>query len=265
MSSTVISKKSKSVKVYETMQQLQTPTNYQFSGANLDQLGAAEYTLATVVVDVSGSVSSFKVDLEKSIKTTVASCQDSPRCDNLLMRVLSFNDSLKEVHGFRPLADIDVNGYDNSLNPCGGTALFDAVMNGVEASEVYGKQLVAQDIMANAVIYVITDGCSNSGYATAKSVKKAIEKIAKDEKSLESVAVILIMVGYGDANAKTELDNFRAEANITQFVDLTDLFAKANPAKALAKLAGYISKSVSSTSKALASGSSAAASSKLVI
>lgn len=265
MSSTVISKKSKSVKVDDTMQQLQTPSNYQFSGANLDQLGAAEYTLATVVVDVSGSVSSFKTDLEKSIKTTVASCQDSPRCDNLLMRVLSFNDSLKEVHGFRPLADIDVKGYDNSLNPCGGTALFDAVMNGVEASEVYGKQLVAQDIMANAVIYVITDGCNNSGYATAKSVKKAIEKIAKDEKSLESVAVILIMVGYGDSNAKTELDNFRAEANITQFVDLTDLFAKANPAKALAKLAGYISKSVSSTSKALASGSSAAASSKLVI
>jgi len=256
---------SNSVKADETMQQLQTPSNYQFSGANLDQLGAAEYTLATIVVDVSGSVGSFKADLEKSIKTTVTSCQDSPRCDNLLMRILSFNDKLNEVHGFRPLADIDVASYDNSLNPYGGTALFDAVMNGIESSEVYGKQLVSQDIMANAVIYVITDGCNNSGNATAKSVKKAIEKIAKDEKSLESVAVILIMVGYADSASKAELDNFKTEANITQFVDLTDLFAKANPAKALAKLAGYISKSVSSTSKALASGSSNAASSRLVI
>jgi len=256
---------SMSIKADDSMQQLLTPSNFQFSGANFDQLGAAEYTLATVVVDVSGSVASFKTELEKSIKTTVTSCQDSPRCDNLLMRVLSFNHNLNEIHGFRPLADIDVSGYDNCLNPDGSTALFDAVMNAVEASEVYGKQLVAQDIMANAVIYVITDGCNNSGRSTANSVKKAIEAITKSEKSLESVAVILIMVGYADYNVKAELDDFKTKAGITQFVDITDLFTKTNPAKALAKLAGFISKSVSSTSKALASGSSTAASSKLVI
>jgi len=57
----------------DSMQSLTTPSNYAFSGVGLDQLGATEYTLATVVVDVSGSVHGFKNELEKSLKTILGS------------------------------------------------------------------------------------------------------------------------------------------------------------------------------------------------
>lgn len=248
----------------DSMQQLQTPSNYGFSAVGLDQLGATEYTLASIVLDVSGSVSGFARQLEQCVKTIVGSCKSSPRSDNLLLRLVAFNHDVSEVHGFRLLADIDPKEYDNTLNPDGSTALYDAVVSATEATNTLGETLVNQDYTANGVVYIVTDGCDNASTETQNSIKNLLARVARNEK-LQSVAVILIMVGYADSGVKRTLDNFVSTVGITQFVDMTDLFTKANPEKALAKLAGYISRSISSTSQALASGSSTAASSQLTI
>jgi len=246
-----------------SMQQLSTASNYRFSAVGLDSLsGASEYTLATVVVDVSGSVSSYRKQLEDCLKTILKSCQSSPRKHNLLFRLVMFSDTVVEVHGFRLLTDIKEKEYTDAVQIGGCTSLFDAVQSCVEATADYGKLLVDQDYSANGVIYVLTDGANNMGKATAKTCKKAIDKAKKEEK-LESIAVILVGVGYSDNSTVVYLDDFRKDADITQFVDLTDLFQKTSPEKTLAKLAGYISRSISSTSQALASGTSTVASSKL--
>lgn len=248
----------------DSMQSLTTPSNYGFSGVGLDQLGATEYTLATVVTDVSGSVGGFKNELEKCLKTILGSCKKAPRAENLLFRLVSFNTSVDEIHGFRQLADIKPSEYDNTLFPAGSTALYDAVLSSLEATGVYGEQLAGQEFLANGVVYVITDGMDNASSATPTAIKKAIERIRKEE-NLESIAVILIMVGAADAMAASDLEKFRKQAEITQFVDLTDLFTKSSPEAALAKLAGYISKSVSSTSQSLGSGTATPTSSLLTI
>lgn len=248
----------------DSMQSLTTPSNYAFSGVGLDQLGATEYTLVTVVTDISGSVSGFKNELEKCLKTILGSCKKAPRAENLLLRLVSFNSNVDEIHGFRQLADIKPSEYDNILNPCGNTALYDAVLSSLEATGVYGEHLAGQEFMANGVVYIITDGMDNASSSTPKSIKKAIERIRKEE-NLEAISVILIMVGASDPMAANDLDKFKTQADITQFVDLTDLFTKASPEGALAKLAGYISKSISSTSQSLVSGSATPSSSLLTI
>lgn len=247
----------------ENMSQLVTPSNFQFSAASLDSLGATEYTLATIIVDVSGSVNGWERELEKCIKEIAKSCKKSPRCDNLMLRVVKFNDGITEVHGFKELVSIKDSDYDNTLKPYGSTALYQAVQSSVEASRTYGKTLSGQDFSANAVVYVITDGEDNCGGATPTSNKKAIEAVQKEE-ALESLAVILIGVG-NDANNSVYLDEYKNKAGITQFIDLTGLFNKSSPAGALAKLAGFVSKSISSTSQALASGNSVPQNSNLVI
>ena len=38
-------------------------SNFHFSGESVDKLGASEYTLVNIVVDMSGSVSSYKNEL----------------------------------------------------------------------------------------------------------------------------------------------------------------------------------------------------------
>lgn len=238
----------------DDLQQLNTPSNFHFSGVTLDSLAASEYTLATIVVDISSSVLSFKKELEDCIKTVVTSCKKSPRSENLLVRLITFNRDVHEKHGFRTLNSINVSEYDNSITPSGTTALYTAAQNAIEATYEYGKFLADQDYSVNGVVYIITDGQDNESRFTPSSIRKFIDDKNKSEDGIESLSVILIGVGYG--NVSSYLDKFKNDANLTQFVDLEELFAKTSPENALAKLAGYISKSISTASLSLQNGSS---------
>jgi uncharacterized protein YegL len=240
------------------MHELTTASNYSFSAVGLDSLGASEYTLATVVVDVSVSVSNWRSELVKCIETIKESCEHSPRSENLLLRVVKFDDNVDEVHGFKILDTIDSKDYDKEITIGGCTALYDALHSSIESTSDYSKVLVNNgDMSANAVVYVITDGVDNASVGNPKKIKKLMDTIMQDE-VLESCAVILI--GIGQADYFTKLTK---EANITQFIDIGDLFAKTSPAAAMAKLAGYISKSIVSTSQSLSNGTSNSASSLL--
>ena len=233
----------------DTMEEMKTASNFQFSAVKIDELGAPEYTLVTVAQDVSGSVFDYALEMEACLKTILESCQKSPRAENLMMRLATFNQNLSEIHGFKLLNTVQANDYDKILDPDGGTALFDAVQSAVEATNDYGEVLHDQDFGVNAIVFIITDGDDNSSRATANSVKKAISNAMKSEK-LENITVVLIGVGGG--SVASYLDRFKQEASITQFIDIGD----ATPSK-LAKLANFISRSISSTSQSLADGTDA--------
>jgi len=236
----------------ENMEELNTASNYKFSAVKVDELGATEYTLVTVAQDVSGSVASYNREMEQCLKTILEACQKSPRAENLMLRLAIFDDQVNEVHGFKPLETIDASDYDNVLGPGGMTALFDAVQSGVEATQNYGEVLSGQDFSVNAIVFIVTDGMDNSSRATANSVKKSVENAIKSE-HLEGITVVLVGVGTGDKMVDQYLQDFQKDANITQYVPIGD----ATKGK-LAKLANFVSQSISSTSQALANGTSSA-------
>src|SRR3989344_667737 len=62
--------------------------NFSFSASRIDRLGAAEYTLVTVAVDETGSVSGFDDELLKMLVMAVEACKKSPRSDNILFRIV---------------------------------------------------------------------------------------------------------------------------------------------------------------------------------
>lgn len=223
--------------------------SFTFSGARVESLGASEYTLVTVAVDVTGSVAGFENELRNALITAVESCRKSPRSENLLIRVVLFSTSyqggLKEVHGFKPLADIDTASYPQ-LNPGGGTPLYDACYSGIGAMNAYAKQLVDQDFNVNGICFVVTDGDENSSVATADMVKKEQAKAVSGE-IMESMISILIGINAGYAGSF--LKRFQQDAGLTQYIDVGDI----NPRK-LAKLAAFVSQSVSSQSQALGTG-----------
>jgi uncharacterized protein YegL len=243
-------------------QQLTTTSGFQFSGANLNDLESSEYTLATIVVDISGSVHRFRQELENAVKTVIGSCQNSPRSENLLIRLVTFNQNVQEIHGFRVLESISLDEIDGIINPNGTTNLFDAVQSSIEATYDYGQLLCDQDYTVNGVVYVITDGGDTGSVANPTGIRDFITQQIVNEDGLESMDVILIGVGYG--NCSTYLDRFKNDAQLTQFIDTTELFAKTNPESALAKLAGMISQSISTTSMSLHNGTSGPASSILL-
>lgn len=231
------------------MQTHNTMHNFQFSAVDIKSLGASEYTIVTIVQDTSTSVGPFKDDMEKTLKQILDACRKSPRSENLLLRLVEFNSIISELHGFRELRNIQPTEYDGILDPRGMTALFDATADSVEATEQYGKTLISKDFPCNAIMFVITDGGENASH-TVKSpgvIKDAIRRILTAE-SLESFRSVLIGVGT-DPGVMDLLKTFKDEAGIDQFVDM----GAATPAR-LAKLADFISKSVSSTSQALGTG-----------
>jgi hypothetical protein len=230
-------------------------SHFQFSGTRIDHLGATEYTLVTIAADFTGSVEDFLDALVKCVKATVGSCKKSPRSNNLLVRVIyfssSFSGGIDEIHGFKPLGEINLDDYPTP-RPSGSTPLFDASFSSVGATNTYAQKLMDQDFLVNGIFFVITDGDDNASSATIRMIKQEMDRGSKSE-IIESLIGILIGINANGENYKGEkikdfLDTFAAGVGL-KFLDAGD----ATPGK-LAKLAEFVSQSVSSQSQALGTG-----------
>ena len=230
-----------------TMEVIKTGSNYNFSAVKIDQLGATEYSLCLVVLDKSGSLSGYDRDLEKMIQEVVKSCQKSPRAENLMLRVVTFSSQEDEMHGYRLLETISPDDYAQKIITGGQTLLFDTVYHGIEATLAYAKILSSQDYLVNAVVFVVTDGMDNESTYSAMQIKDIVEK-AKTSEVLESLAIVLVGMN-GDSGVQSYLDDFKNTAQINEYIDLGNVSAGK-----LAKLAQFVSRSISSTSVALGSG-----------
>lgn len=223
--------------------------HYGFSATRLEDLGASEYTLATIIVDDSSSIEDFRNEMETCVKNAVEACKKSPRADNLMIRVCTFSDGFHEVHGFRQLQLIKPSDYDGMLGRGGMTALYDACDNGIRATSAYGRTLMENDYSVNGIVFVITDGDNNKSKLQRHHVHDALKEATKQE-NLESLISILIGVNLNNQpNLKQILDSFHKEAGFSEFVALNDA-----DAKTLAKLGQWISKSVSSQGQAVGTG-----------
>lgn len=223
--------------------------NFTFQGTRIDKLGATEYTLVSIAVDVTGSTAGFENNLRESLIAAVKACKKSPRSDNLLLRVIKFSTALagglEEVHGFKPLSEINPDDYEQFVAD-GLTPLNDAAYSSVGALLAYGKQLIDSEFGVNGIAFVITDGGDNRSVATTKMVKDVVAKAVSGEQ-IESLVTILI--GINTAMCGAELAKFKTDAGFTQYIPVDDV----TPGK-LAKMAAFVSQSVSSQAQAQGTG-----------
>jgi hypothetical protein len=233
------------MKLFNDDMQVAQIGNFNFSGVRPDKLGATEYTLVSLVMDKTGSVDGFQGELLNVKRAVVEACQKSPRANYLMLRSVEFYSSIDEVHGFVELASIDASKYVEP-NCYGSTALNDAAFASIAATNEYAKTLADNDFGSNGIVIVVTDGDDNASAQTAKSVAAEISRGVQNE-WLESLVVIL--VGVNASRYKRELEAFQKTANIAQYVDIGD----ATPAK-LARLADFVSRSISAQSASLGTG-----------
>ena len=243
----------------KNLESLNAGSGYKFSATKIKDLGASEYTLATIVVDTSSSVMGFSDQLEQALKTVFKACNKSPRKDNLLFRVVQFASAVTELHGFKLLNTIQEKDYDRILQIGGSTALFEACDEAIQATGTYGKQLTSQDFLVNGIVVVVTDGEGNCGAinsgdlaADAAVVKKGLLNVRRAE-NLESLNTILIGVTNDNRGLNHYLQTVKDEAGFDQYVSI----GNATPGR-IAKLAEFVSQSISSTSSALGTGKASA-------
>ena len=223
-------------------------SHYGYSGARLESLGASEYTIATIVCDVSGSTSGFTFDMEAAITQIVQACKLSLRSDNLLLRLVQFDDKLEEIHGFKMLENCNLADYGGSLRSGGSTALYDATENAISAAIDYGRRLTDAGFSANAILFVMTDGADNASKLKADHVKKALRKAVTSE-AIESIISILIGVNVQDNQISKFLKSFYKDAGFSQYIEID----KAD-SQTLARLACFVSQSIYSQSVVLGTG-----------
>ena len=223
-------------------------SHYGFSAKRIDDLGASEYTLGLIVVDVSGSVASYDKEIEKTVKEIVRACRHSPRADNLMLRLVTFDNNVQEIHGYKPLIDCHDADYDAAIVIGGTTALYDAIYNGMASVVQYAKSLTDQDFDVNAAVFVITDGQDNASTATRKMVKDAFAQALTSE-ALESLVSVLIGVNDESSGLNTYLRELQVEGGFGQYVSLGEASASQ-----LSNLGNFVSQSISMQSVALGTG-----------
>ena len=226
--------------------------NFGFSGAKIATLGASTYTLVDVELDETGSVDSFKSNIEQMMVEVVEAAKLFPTAENILMRVTAFGsqhkNGIREIHGYLPLADIDLSLY--KIDPNGMTPLYDAAYTSIGAMLTYANELQNQDYDVNGISIIITDGVNNDSVMTADSIRKLIDESRQGEK-IQSLTTVLVGVVSNDNRIKQILKNFSNAVGFNQYIDMGS-----TSAKAFAKLTGFISKSISSTSSSINSGTS---------
>lgn len=236
----------------DTMENQQAQnSNFKFSATKVDNLGASEYTLAGVILDVSGSTSGVRAVMEDIFKETVRAMRLSPRADNLLLRNVIFADNVEEIHGFKLLENINEDDYNGSLTtklPAGigySTALYDASYQGAKAINDYAETLRNSFYTTNAILIVITDGDNNASSVSVKRVQEEFKRAVGAE-ALESFTSILIALNSHEPYIAQKLQQFSKDAGFTHYIEA----GEANK-KNIAKVAQFVSKSVSHTSQSL--------------
>lgn len=221
--------------------------NFGYSAVRPDKLGAAEYTLVLIGGDISSSISGFESEINECIKAAVKACKKSPRAENLLIRRISFGSAVREEHGFMLLSGIDPDAYQPI--PAGGsTVLLDAIYSGVGASQQYGSDLVKNGYAVNAISFFVTDGQDVGSKMGIHEIKKLLGDITKAEQ-IESHLTILI--GINSSGLKVYQQKLVKDMGFGQYIDAGDA-TKEN----LAKLANFMSRSISSQSSSIGKGAS---------
>jgi uncharacterized protein YegL len=160
--------------------------------------------------------------------------------------VIAFDHRVHETHGFVPLRDLDPDRrYRGAVRHGGSTALYDASLNAIASVRDYAAQLDDANFDCNGIVFVITDGADNASSAKVSDLAKALEAATRGG-HLESMTAVLVGVGTTDTGLRQTLDQLHKAAGFAAFVEIA-----AADAASLARLARFVSRSISLQSQAL--------------
>lgn len=215
------------------------------NGQNFDPNSLANMTstaiMFLVVNDVSPSIRSY-ADSMNTISRDVfmGNLKNSHRKDDIVVKTITFSEKVAHKSGFLPITNLQDDYLD--VAPQGsGTALYDAVLQGLEHAIQYRQDLEAQGIEVRTAIFISTDGEDNSSaHDATKKIKKIIEDLRRNEAWASSFTINMLGVGnpsyFQNACDEMGLDHTKC------------LVTVGNSASEIRKQMGVVSQSVSSSS-----------------
>jgi Mg-chelatase subunit ChlD len=162
-------------------------------GLAADDLDASDATIVSVVIDMSGSMSSHRRAVVDAFNTMQRALAGAKAASAILSSAWTFNDSVKLLSGFEPV------GVKPALTtavyrPDGGTALHDAVLAAMTGLVSYGQALWDSGVPTKRILFVLSDGEDNASRARAHEVAAAARALAREE------AYTLAFAAFGTAD-----------------------------------------------------------------
>ncbi len=163
------------------------------AGKDAEDITATDVTLITILLDKSSSIGFAKLSraVRDGYNQLVDAFSGSKESDSILMALWTFNDALKVIHSYVPVADAaKLDG--RSYRPAGMTSLYDAWFDACAANVAYAQQLRDGGTPCRSLVVVITDG----GDTSSRRAAADCAKISRD--LLASEQFVLAFVGVGD-------------------------------------------------------------------
>ena len=169
------------------------------AGMDMEDIVASDVTLVTVLVDASSSIAGS--GLEQAIRDGQNALVDafaaSREKDSVLLATWTFNDEIRVVHAYVPIADatrLDASNYAG----VGTTHLYDTWCDALAANVAYAQRLRDGGTPCRSIVVVVTDGEDCGSRRTSADCAR----ISKD--LLASEQFVLAFVGVGaDAGFRT--------------------------------------------------------------
>lgn len=210
-----------------------------FNIGNFDpaQIQEDEVILIVFAMDVSGSVQSYEPQLNAAFATFVEEMQTSHVADKIMVKIITFGETVKDRTGFLPIKAMDVAQFTFKAHD-GATALYAGTKHALDATIAYRTQLESTGINVKSLVFTITDGEDNHSprlNVHARDVASLIDNIVKEEKNIFSFQTILFGVG----NNATPFENAQKDMHIKH------LGVVGQSAEEIRRMIGMISASVS--------------------
>lgn len=152
-----------------------------------DIISSDKCTLVTIVLDASGSMSSYSDTVIKVFRDQlVPTVSKSSEVDSIMFNLITFDEKIS-TSGFCHVSTIPYDQYRAD----GGTALYDAICYATRNHIAYLDNLKKQNYTTRSVVIIMTDGDNNQTIeATQESAIKAIDRLKKVEDQI-------VYIGFG--------------------------------------------------------------------
>lgn len=145
------------------------------ANTSVDEIDSENINLIFVGIDRSGSMSTFAVDMSKSLTDFKDALTNSKEADDILVARADFADRAT-VGGYKRITE-----FDTAYQTGGCTAMYDTIVDGTDKLKEYRDYLKNEGMRVKAVFAIFSDGLDNQSNNGFSSAKKAVEYLNSEE------------------------------------------------------------------------------------
>lgn len=167
----------------------------------IEDLESEKQTLISILVDESGSMSSYTKAMKECLNSFKDAIVNSKEVDSILVSKTNFSESVYTGGFVAPCL------FETNYSANGGTALYDAIVVaekkiGGNDNRGYMDELRNSGIRTKGVVAIFSDGEDTSSSATLEEAKEAIRRMQNND---NGITVAFIAFGNGAESIANDL------------------------------------------------------------